>query len=57
MLAGLGLRYGSDEATDFSVNIHKTLAIEAYKASTTLQRKEVRLRYTTQNVRQTTRSF
>jgi ribonucleoside-diphosphate reductase alpha chain len=36
MLAGLGLRYGSDEATDFSVNIHKTLAIEAYKASTYL---------------------
>jgi ribonucleoside-diphosphate reductase alpha chain len=36
MLAGLGLRYGSDEATDFSVNIHKTLALEAYKASTYL---------------------
>jgi ribonucleoside-diphosphate reductase alpha chain len=36
MLAGLGLRYGSDEATDFSVEIHKTLALEAYKASTYL---------------------
>jgi ribonucleoside-diphosphate reductase alpha chain len=36
MLAGLGLRYGSDEATTFSVDIHKTLAIEAYKASTYL---------------------
>jgi ribonucleoside-diphosphate reductase alpha chain len=36
MLAGLGLRYGSDEATSFSVDIHKTLAIEAYKASTYL---------------------
>jgi ribonucleoside-diphosphate reductase alpha chain len=36
MLAALGLRYGSDEATDFSVNIHKTLALEAYKASTYL---------------------
>ncbi|HAN77253.1 MAG TPA: adenosylcobalamin-dependent ribonucleoside-diphosphate reductase [Bacteroidales bacterium] len=33
MLAGLGLRYGSDDATDFSVEIHKTLAVEAYKAS------------------------
>jgi ribonucleoside-diphosphate reductase alpha chain len=36
MLAGLGLRYGSDEATEFSVEVHKTLALEAYKASTYL---------------------
>ncbi len=36
MLAGLGMRYGTDEATSFSVDIHKTLAIEAYKASTYL---------------------
>jgi ribonucleoside-diphosphate reductase alpha chain len=36
MLAGLGMRYGSDEATNFSVEIHKTLALEAYKASTYL---------------------
>ena len=36
MLAGLGLRYGSEEAIDFSVEIHKTLALEAYKASTYL---------------------
>lgn len=33
MLAALGLRYGTDEATEFSVNIHKTLAIEAYRGS------------------------
>lgn len=33
MLAALGLRYGTDEATDFSVEVHKTLAIEAYRAS------------------------
>src|SRR5690606_37596246 len=33
MLAALGLRYGSDEGIDFSVNVHKTLAIEAYRAS------------------------
>ena len=38
MLAGLGLRYGSDEATDFSVDVHKTLALEAYKSSTYLAR-------------------
>ncbi len=36
MLAGLGLRYGSDEATEFSVEAHKTLALEAYKSSTYL---------------------
>jgi ribonucleoside-diphosphate reductase alpha chain len=36
MLAGLQLRYGSDEATSFSVEVHKTLALEAYKASTYL---------------------
>jgi len=36
MLAALGLRYGSDEATDFSVEVHKTLALEAYKSSTYL---------------------
>jgi ribonucleoside-diphosphate reductase alpha chain len=38
MLAALGLRYGSDEAIDFSVDIHKTLALEAYKSSTYLAR-------------------
>ena len=36
MLAALGMRYGSDEATDFSVEVHKTLALEAYKSSTYL---------------------
>ncbi|MDR1406131.1 MAG: adenosylcobalamin-dependent ribonucleoside-diphosphate reductase, partial [Prevotellaceae bacterium] len=36
MLAALGLRYGTDEAIDFSVAIQKTLAIEAYRASVTL---------------------
>ena len=36
MLAGLGLRYGSDEATDFSVEVHKTLTLESYKSSTYL---------------------
>ena len=36
MLAALGMRYGSDDATSFSVEVHKTLALEAYKASTYL---------------------
>ncbi|HVN59186.1 MAG TPA: adenosylcobalamin-dependent ribonucleoside-diphosphate reductase [Bacteroidales bacterium] len=36
MLAALGLRYGSDDAIDFSVEVHKTLALEAYKSSTYL---------------------
>ncbi|WP_423129457.1 adenosylcobalamin-dependent ribonucleoside-diphosphate reductase [Gaoshiqia sp. Z1-71] len=33
MLAALGLRYGTDVATDFSEEIHKTLAVEAYRSS------------------------
>ena len=33
MLAALGLRYGSEEAVDFSENIHKTIAVEAYRSS------------------------
>ena len=36
MLAALGLRYGTDEATDFSVRVHRTLAVEAYRASTAM---------------------
>jgi len=36
MLAAFGMKYGSDEATNFSVEVHKTLALEAYKASTYL---------------------
>lgn len=34
MLAALGLRYGSDDAIDFSVEVHKTIAVEAYRSST-----------------------
>ncbi|MEN8156316.1 MAG: adenosylcobalamin-dependent ribonucleoside-diphosphate reductase [Bacteroidota bacterium] len=33
MLAGLGLRYGSEDATDFSVEVHKAIALEAYRSS------------------------
>jgi ribonucleoside-diphosphate reductase alpha chain len=33
MLAALGLRYGTPEATDFSELVHKTLAIESYRTS------------------------
>ena len=33
MLAALGLRYGTPEATAFAVKVQKTLAIEAYRAS------------------------
>ncbi|MDR2414917.1 MAG: adenosylcobalamin-dependent ribonucleoside-diphosphate reductase [Odoribacteraceae bacterium] len=36
MLAALGLRYGSDEAVEFSVDMHKRLAIAAYNASVDL---------------------
>jgi ribonucleoside-diphosphate reductase alpha chain len=36
MLAALGLRYGSPEANKFAEEVQKTLAVEAYKASTYL---------------------
>ncbi len=36
MLAALGTRYGSDEAIDFSVEVHKILSLEAYRSSVTM---------------------
>lgn len=33
MLAAMGLRYGTEEATDFSEKVHRTIAIEAYRSS------------------------
>jgi ribonucleoside-diphosphate reductase alpha chain len=33
MMAALGLRYGSENANDFSVEVHKTLALAAYRSS------------------------
>ncbi|PWI31262.1 adenosylcobalamin-dependent ribonucleoside-diphosphate reductase [Flavobacteriaceae bacterium LYZ1037] len=33
MLAALGIKYGSKEGNAFSVEVHKTLGIEAYRAS------------------------
>jgi len=36
MLAALGLRYGTNSAIDFSEQIHKILALSAYRSSVTL---------------------
>ncbi len=33
MLAAMGLRYGTEEATEFSEKVHKTIALEAYRSS------------------------
>ena len=33
MLAAMGLRYGTEEATEFSELVHKTVALEAYRSS------------------------
>ncbi|MBN1197734.1 MAG: adenosylcobalamin-dependent ribonucleoside-diphosphate reductase [Bacteroidales bacterium] len=38
MLAALGTRYGSDEAIDFSVEVHKILTIETYRSSVIMAR-------------------
>lgn len=36
MIAAMGLTYGTDEATKFSVEVHKTSAIAAYRSSVVL---------------------
>ena len=36
MIAALGLRYGTQEATDLSVSVHRTLALSAYRSSMTM---------------------
>ena len=36
MLAGMNLRYGTDEATDFAVKVQRTLACAAYGSSVTM---------------------
>jgi len=33
MLAAMGFRYGTDEATDFSESVHKAVALAAYRSS------------------------
>lgn len=33
MLAAMGLRYGTEEATEFSEKVHKTITLEAYRSS------------------------
>ena len=36
MIAAMGLHYGTPEATEFSVNVHKNLALSAYRSSVTM---------------------
>ena len=38
MIAAMGLRYGTQEATDFAVSVHRTLALSAYGASVEMAR-------------------
>lgn len=38
MIAAMGLRYGTPEATDFSVKVHRTLALAAYGSSVNMAR-------------------
>ena len=38
MLAALGLRYGTQEATDMAIEVQRTLALSAYRASTIMAR-------------------
>ncbi len=36
MIAAMGLRYGTQEATDFAISVHRTLALNAYRSSVTM---------------------
>ena len=38
MIAAMGMRYGTQEATDFSVEVHRTLALTAYRSSVDMAR-------------------
>ncbi len=38
MIAAMGLQYGTQQATDFSVNVHRTLALAAYGSSVNMAR-------------------
>jgi len=51
------MRYGSDDATNFSVEVHKTLALEAYKASTYLAKEREPSLFMMPNGKRIIRSF
>ena len=38
MVAAMGLTYGTDEATEFSVSVHKALALASYRSSVNMAR-------------------
>lgn len=38
MIAAMGLRYGTPEATEFSVSVHRALALAAYRSSVNMAR-------------------
>ena len=41
MLAAMGLRYGTEDATEFSEQVHKTIALEAYRSSVNMAKERV----------------
>ena len=52
MIAAMGLRYGTEEATEFAEKVHKTLALETYRSSVNV----VHSKFTTLFAKKTTRS-
>ena len=55
MLAALGLRYGTPEATAFAVKVQKTLALEAYRASVKMAAERGRSKFSMHARRRRTR--
>ena len=56
MLAALGLRYGTEEATEFSEKVHKTVALSAYRSSVEMAKNVVHSKFTIPNVKRIIRS-
>ena len=57
MLAAMGLRYGTEEATEFSEQVHKTIALEAYRSSVNMAKERGAIRISmTVNEKKTIRS-
>lgn len=53
MIAAMGLRYGTPEATDFSESVHRRLALAAYASSVEMAKSAVPSRFSMQSAKKT----
>lgn len=55
MLAALGMRYGTEEATEFSEKVHKAVALGAYRSSVDMAKNAEHSMYMTRKEKRTIR--